>query len=64
MVTIYITIAVLVLLNTLIIMIYAALVKRLPPAEDNDLYDENGNHIYYDRKLIRQLEKEKQQSGQ
>ena len=45
-------------------MIYAALIKRLPPPEDNDLYDENDNHIYYDRKLIRQLEKEKQkQSG-
>lgn len=64
MVTIYITIAVLVLFNILIIMIYAALIKRLPPPEDNDLYDENDNHIYYDRKLIRQLEKEKQkQSG-
>ena len=25
--------------------------------EESEWYDENGNHIYYDRKLIRYLEK-------
>ncbi|MGL4518730.1 MAG: hypothetical protein ACRCUJ_03230 [Phocaeicola sp.] len=60
MTAIIILIAVLLLLNIVVILLYIASVKRLPPADDRDYYDENGNHIYYDRKLIRQLEKEKQ----
>ena len=27
-------------------------------------YDENGNHIYYDRKLIARLEREKERAAQ
>lgn len=32
--------------------------KPVPPEEhdEREWYDENGNHIYYDRKLIRYLE--------
>ena len=36
--------------------------KRLPPDEADDerrYYDGNGNHVYYDRRLIARLEKEK-----
>lgn len=54
--------AVLLLLNILVVTLYLYLAKRYPSSEDNDAayYDENGNHIYYDRKLIAQLENEKQ----
>jgi predicted transcriptional regulator len=66
MTEIYILIAVLVLLNIWIIRIYLRLGKRLPPIPEDDAgyYDENGNHIYYDRKLIAQLEKEKRKTIQ
>lgn len=67
MAAIYILIAVLVLFNIWIIRIYLRLGKCLPPMQDNDdteYYDANGNHIYYDRKLIAHLEKEKQESIQ
>lgn len=62
MTAIYIIIGILVLLNIWIIRIYLRLGKRLPsmPQDDAEYYDENGNHIYYDRKLIAQLEKKKQ----
>lgn len=62
MTTIYIIIAVLILLNVLIIRIYLRLGKHCPNHKDDEsqFYDDNGNHIYYDRKLIAQLEKEKQ----
>ncbi len=63
----YILIAVLVLFNIWIIRIYLRLGKRLPPIPENDdaeYYDENGNHIYYDRKLIAHLEKENQKTIQ
>lgn len=59
---IIILIGVLIALNIVVILIYIALVKRIPPPDDMEYYDENGNHIYYDRKLIRQLEKEKQKN--
>ncbi|CDN30704.1 hypothetical protein BN938_0599 [Mucinivorans hirudinis] len=61
---IYILIAVLVLLNIWVIRVYIRLCKRLPPVskEDAEYYDENGNHIYYDRKLIARLEREKQEN--
>ena len=40
-------------LNVLVIWIYARLCKRLPPDFDADYYDdEDGNHIYYDRRII------------
>ncbi|CDN30429.1 hypothetical protein BN938_0323 [Mucinivorans hirudinis] len=60
---IYILITALVLLNIWVISVYIRLCKRLPPVskEDAEYYDENGNHIYYDRKLIARLKKEKQQ---
>lgn len=67
MAAMYILIAVLVLFNIWIIRIYLRLGKRLSPIPDNDdeeYYDENGNHIYYDRKLIAHLEKEKQKTIQ
>lgn len=44
-------------------------VGKRPDAErtqddDSRYYDENGNHIYYDRKLIARLEKEKERAAQ
>lgn len=64
MVAILILIAVLLLLNVVVIILYAHLVKRLPPSGDEvNYYDENGNHIYYDRKLIQQLEQETKTNG-
>lgn len=61
MTAISIIIGILVLFNIWIIQIYLRLGKRLPPMPQDDAayYDENGNHIYYDRKLIAQLEKER-----
>lgn len=66
MTAIYILIAVLVLFNIWIIRIYLRLGKRLSPMpkDEAEYYDENGNHIYYDRKLIAALEKEKQKTIQ
>lgn len=34
--------------------------KPVPPEEhdEREWYDENGNHLYYDRKIIRQQQKE------
>lgn len=66
MTAIYILITLLVLFNIWIIRIYLRLGKRLLPMtqDDAEYYDENGNHIYYDRKLIAHLEKEKQKTNQ
>lgn len=66
MTAIYIIIGVLVLFNVWIIRIYLRIGKHLPPMpkDDAEYYDENGNHIYYDRKLIAALEKEKQKTIQ
>ena len=63
--TVYVIIGVLVLLDIGVIALYLHVGKH-PPAddwEDNDrqYYDENGNHIYYDRKLIARLKKEQEQ---
>ena len=52
MTAIIILIAVLFVLNVLVIWIYARLCKRLPPDFDADYFDEEGNHIYYDRRII------------
>lgn len=37
-----------------------------PQVQDDDsrYYDEHGNHLYYDRKLIARLEKEKERAAQ
>nr|WP_290016452.1 hypothetical protein [uncultured Alistipes sp.] len=62
--TIYVIIGVLVLLNIGVIALYLHVGKRLPPDEREDdrrYYDENGNHVYYDRKLIARLKKEQEQ---
>lgn len=38
--------------------------RRLPPTEpDSYFYDEDGNHSYYDRRLIARLEKERQKAA-
>jgi len=52
MTAIIILIAVLFVLNILVIGIYARLCKRLPLDFDADYFDEDGNHIYYDRRII------------
>lgn len=52
--------AILPLLNVLVVALYICLSRRLPSTDpESDYYDEDGNHIYYDRKLIAALEKEK-----
>lgn len=65
--TIYVIIGVLVLLNIGVIALYLHLGSRLPQddREDDDsrYYDENGNHVYYDRKLIARLKKEQEQQN-
>ena len=62
--TIYVIIGVLVLLNVRVIALYLHVGKRLPSDEREDderqYYDENGNHVYYDRKLIARLKREKE----
>lgn len=62
--TIYVIIGVLVLLNIGVIALYLHVGKRLPPDEREDdrrYYDENGNHVYYESKLIARLKKEQEQ---
>ena len=63
--TIYVIIGVLVLLNIGVIALYLHVGKRLPSDEreddDRQYYDKNGNHVYYDRKLIARLKKEQEQ---
>lgn len=50
------------LLIIALVRLYICLSKRLPPDDpESAYYDEDGNHIYYDRKLIAQLEKERQE---
>ena len=60
--TVYVIIGALALFNIGVIALYLHVGKRLPADnwEDNDrqYYDENGNHVYYDRKLIARLKKE------
>ena len=65
---ILIIIAASVSLSVVILLILYYIGKR-PDAEqvqDNDsrYYDENGNHLYYDRKLIARLEKEQERAVQ
>ncbi|MEY8687394.1 hypothetical protein AB9N12_15100 [Bacteroides sp. AN502(2024)] len=43
--------------------LHDSLIRRLPPADpDSDYLDADGNHIYYDRKFITRLEKERQEA--
>lgn len=60
-------IGVLTLLNIGVIALYLYVGKRLPTDEREDddrrYYDENGNHVYYDRKLIARLKKEREKQN-
>lgn len=53
------------LLDIVLIVIYLHLGKHAARTTDNDreYYDENGNHIYYDRKLIAYLERKKEKNN-
>ena len=61
---IYWIIGVLVLLNIGAIALYLHVGKHLPQDvwedDDRQYYDENGNHVYYDRKLIARRKKEQE----
>ncbi len=65
--TIFVIIGVLTLLNIGVIALYLYVGKRLPTDEweddDRRYYDENGNHVYYDRKLIARLKKEREKQN-
>lgn len=54
----YIVVGALVVLNIIVITIAVKCAHRVP--DDFEFYDEEGDHIYYDRKLIRH---KKQQNG-
>ena len=47
----YVVIAVLIVLNIIVIFIVMNGAHRVP--DDPDMYNEDGDHIYYDRKVIR-----------
>lgn len=51
-------IAIFVALLLPLVLLFVVSVKRKD--DEQQYYDKQGNHIYYDRKLIRQLEKESQ----
>lgn len=53
----FLIVGVLVVLNICIIIVAVKCAHTLP--DDADLYDEDGNHIYYDRKLIRENKRRK-----
>lgn len=58
----YVLTGALLLLNAVLAALYLRAGRRLPPEEADDerrYYDGNGNHVYYDRRLIARLEKEK-----
>lgn len=48
---IYLVIGVLIVLNIIVITITVKCAHRVP--DDFEFYDDDGDHIYYDRKLIR-----------
>ncbi len=54
---IYIIVILLLLLNAVVIFIAIKCAHRVD--DDFELFDENGDHIYYDRKLIRHKQSEK-----
>ncbi len=47
----YVVVGVLVILNAIVIFVSIKCAHRVP--DDFEFYDDDGNHIYYDRKLIR-----------
>lgn len=58
------TAVVLRLLLMVLVKLHDYLSRRLPPTEpDSYFYDEDGNYIYYDRRLIARLEKERQKAA-
>lgn len=61
----HVVIGVLVVLNIIVISIYLSLGKDIQSDIDIEdpnarYYDENGNHIYYDRKLISHQKRNKE----
>lgn len=67
MTTLGIIIGILVLVNIGVIVLYLRVGKQLPPDgwedDDRQYYDENGNHVYYDRKLIARLKREQEKQN-
>ena len=65
--TLSIIIGILVLIDIGVIILYLRVGKQLPSDgwedDDRQYYDENGNHVYYDRKLIACLKKEQEQQN-
>ncbi|CDN30499.1 hypothetical protein BN938_0394 [Mucinivorans hirudinis] len=58
----YILISVLVILNVTLIASIIILERRHPKdSNDADYYDENGYHIYYDRRIIEAEQKRRDQ---
>lgn len=54
---------ILLLLIRVLVKLHDCLIGRLPPDEpDRDYLDADGNHIYYDRKFIARLERERQEA--
>lgn len=50
------------LLIRVLVKLHDSLIRRLPPTDpDSDYLDADGNHIYYDRKFIARLERERQE---
>lgn len=63
----YVLAGALLLLNAALAALYLRAGRCLPPEEADDerrYYDGNGNHVYYDRRLIARLEKEKEKQEQ
>lgn len=51
------------LLIRVLVKLHNSLIRRLPPADpDSDYLDVDDNHIYYDRKFIARLERERQEA--
>lgn len=51
------------LLIKVLVKLHDSLIGKLPSADpDNDYLDADGNHIYYDRKFIARLERERQEA--
>ena len=65
--TVYVIIGALALFNIGVIALYLHVGKHLPADEWEDderrYYDESGNHVYYDRKLIARLKKEREKQN-
>lgn len=51
------------LLIKALVKLHDSLIGKLPSADpDSDYLDADGNHIYYDRKFIARLERERQEA--